>query len=182
VHTANNPLFSAGQRDRGRGLESLAEEGNPSALVSALQGADGIAAVGAQDTPVSAAQAGPILGGGAYEFSVTAAPGSRLTLAMMFGQSNDIFYAPEGGIALFKEGKPIQGEITDSFLLWDAGTEVNQEPGVGPDQAPRQKAPNTGRAENGVVFRLTAVRDGFKYPAVGDVLKITITPVRGTTM
>jgi hypothetical protein len=36
-------------------------------------------------------------------------------------------------------------------ILGDAGTEVNQEPGTGPDQAPRQKAPNIGMAENGVV-------------------------------
>jgi len=32
--------------------------------------------------------------GGAYEFTVTAKPGERLTIAMMFGQSNDLFYAP----------------------------------------------------------------------------------------
>ena len=28
--------------------------------------------------------------------------------------------------------------------LWDAGTEKNEVPGVGPNQAPRQAAPNTG--------------------------------------
>jgi hypothetical protein len=177
VHTTKDPLFTNGQRDRSKGLERLAEEGNPSALVESLKGAAGISAVGAQDTTVGASAAGPIVGGHAYEFTVTAAPGARLTLAMMFGQSNDLFYAPGGeGIALFKNGKPVTGDITSAFQLWDAGTEVNQEPGVGPDQAPRQKAPNTGAAENGFVFPLKAVRDGFKYPAVGDVLKITIAP------
>ena len=138
-------------------------------------------AVGSEDTPSNAAGPGPIMAGNAYEFTITAAPGARLSLAMMFGQSNDLFYAPEGeGIALFKRGKPLSGDITSSFLLWDAGTEVNQEPGVGADQAPRQKAPNTGLPENGVVWRLKNVRDGFKYPRVAEVLKITIEPL-GTT-
>jgi hypothetical protein len=68
----------------------------------------------------------------------------------MMGQSNDWFYAPaESGILLFKNGNPISGDITSEIILWDAGTEVNQEPGIRPDQGPRQKAPNTGEAENG---------------------------------
>jgi hypothetical protein len=46
VHTNNAPLFTSGQRDRGKGLKSLAEDGNP------------------------------------------ASPGNRLTIAMMFAQSN----------------------------------------------------------------------------------------------
>ena len=64
--------------------------------------------------------------------------------------------------------------MTRALTLWDAGTEVNQEPGVGADQAPRQKAPDTGAAENGTVRLLTDVKDGFTYPAAGDVLKVTI--------
>lgn len=184
VHTSRDVLFTAGSPDRGVGLESLAEEGNPSTLVASLGKAPGVLAAGAQDTPSGATGGGPILPGGAYEFTFTAPAGAKLTLAMMFGQSNDIFYAPAGqGIALFSDGKPLQGDITAALQLWDAGTEVNQEPGVGPDQAPRQKAPNTGAAENGAVRRLKDVKDGFKYPAVGDVLKVTITAVgSGTTI
>jgi hypothetical protein len=60
-------------------------------------------------------------------------------VATMMGQSNDWFYAPaESGIALFKDGKPISGEISSQIILWDAGTEVDQEPGIGSDQGPRQ--------------------------------------------
>jgi hypothetical protein len=79
----------------------------------------------------------------------------------MFGQSNDLFYAPKEGMALFdQQNKPLQGDITRTLVLWDAGTEVNQEPGAGPDQAPRQKAPNTGAVENGVV---RPMQDQFAY-------------------
>lgn len=46
------------------------------------------------------------------------------------------------------------------MLLWDAGTEMNQPPGKGPDQAPRQAMPGAGAEERNVV-RL--VDDGFDY-------------------
>ena len=180
VHTATAPLFTAGAKDRGEGLEQLAEDGNPAGLANALNGRNGIAALGFDNTPVGTAGPGPIVGGNAYEFTVTATPGSRLTLAMMFGQSNDIFYAADG-IELFRNGVAAQGDVSSTITLWDAGTEVNQEPGVGADQAPRQKAANTGTAENGTVRLLSQVNDGFTYPAVGDVLKITITPEPMTT-
>ena len=58
-----------------------------------------------------------------------------------------------------------------------AGTEVNEEPGFGPNQAPRQSAPNTGASEKRAVGK---VKDGFKYPRVSDVLKVTITPMQQT--
>src|SRR5262245_9011429 len=80
----------------------------------------------------------------------------------MFAQSNDLFYAPrEEGIGLFDaSGKPVAGDITSQILLWDAGTEVNEEPGLGPNQAPLQPAPNTGPAEHGVVRPISEVKDG----------------------
>ena len=79
----------------------------------------------------------------------------------MMGQSNDWFYAPaESGIDLFENGRGISGDITSQMVLWDAGTEVDQEPGIGSDQGPRQKAPNTGVAENGVVRNAKDVKYG----------------------
>ena len=95
----------------------------------------------------------------------------------MYVQSNDLFLAPgETGIALFVDGQPISGDITDQIDLWDAGTEVNEEPGVGANQAPRQAAANTGADEGGVV-RL--VDDGYTYPAVADIVLITISSSGG---
>lgn len=175
VHTAKDPLFTIGQKDRGKGLEHLAEDGNPSDLAGALTAAGGVLSAGFVDTPKGAGEPGPILPGNAYEFEITASAGEKLTLAFMFGQSNDLFYAPDGqGIALFDgAGRPRAGEITDLLQLWDAGTEVNQEPGLGPDQAPRQKSDNTGAAESGTV-RL--VKDAYTYPKTKDVIRVTLKP------
>jgi hypothetical protein len=97
----------------------------------------------------------------------------------MMGQSNDWFYGPaESGIALFKDGKPMSGDITAQIILWDVGTEVNQEPGIGADQGPRQKAPNTGKAENGVVRNIKDVKDSSAFSKVSSVMRVTIRPVQ----
>ena len=48
-------------------------------------------------------------------------------------------------------------------------------PASGPTR-PRQKAPNTGAAENGVVQTIEKVKDGFHYPRTRDVLRVTVTP------
>ena len=89
------------------------------------------------------------------KYRYSAMPGDRLTLTTMMGQSNDWFYGPsESGIELFKDGKAISGDITAQIILWDVGTEADQEPGIGPDQGPRQKDPTRARAENGWFERL----------------------------
>jgi hypothetical protein len=180
VHRKTDLLFTPGTPDRGKGLEGLAEDGNPGGLAEALKQDATAASSGVYSVPVGASAPGPIGPGGAYEFLVTGQPGMRFSFAMMFGQSNDLFYAPGAeGIALFDEsGKAIMGDITPRITLWDAGTEVNEEPGVGPNQAPRQSAPNTGPRENGLVRPIAEVRDGFTYPAVSEVLRVAITPVQ----
>ena len=97
----------------------------------------------------------------------------------MMGQSNDWFYAPaESGIDLFENGRGISGDITSQMVLWDAGTEVDQEPGIDSDQGPRQKAPNTGAAENGVVRNAKDVKYGSAYTDVSRVMRVTITPAK----
>jgi hypothetical protein len=117
------------------------------------------------------------IGGRLFEFEVSGKPGERLTIATMLGQSNDLFYAPrEEGIALFDgTNKPIAGDITSQILLWDAGTEINEEPRLGPNQPAFQAAPNTGPDEHGVVRPISEVKDRFHYPTVAEVLRVTIT-------
>lgn len=177
VHTEKAPIFSAGKKDRGQGLEAQSEDGNPTILAKSLQAGKGIKSVTVFDTPVGATVPGPITPGAAYEFSINATHGDRVSLTLMMGQSNDWFYAPaESGIALFKDGKPIGGDITSQIILWDVGTEVDQEPGIGSDQGPRQKAANTGPAENGVVRNAKDVKYGSAYAKTKNVMKVTITP------
>ena len=82
VHTGStNPIFVAGQADAGKGLETLAETGNPAPLAKSLNGATGVVAVGADDRPVGSDAGGPIPPGKGYQFEVTAAPGQTLSLA-----------------------------------------------------------------------------------------------------
>jgi hypothetical protein len=169
-----NPIFVGGQPDVGKGLETLAETGNPGPLARSLTGTNGIVALGADDKPVGAQAGGPITPGQGYEFEIEAVPGQALSMAWMFGQSNDLFYSNDRPIALFDAaGKPVQGDMTAQLALWDAGTEVNEEPGLGPNQGPRQKSPEAGVAEHQAVAH---VRDRFSYPRTADVLRVTVTP------
>jgi hypothetical protein len=179
VHTGKAPVFSAGKKDRGQGLEAQSEDGDPGMLAKSIQGGKGIKSVAIFNTPIGASAPGPITPGAAYEFTISGMPGDRLSITTMMGQSNDWFYAPnESGIALFKNGKAVGGDITSQIVLWDAGTEVNQEPGIGPDQGPRQKAPNTGEIENGVVRNAKDVKYGAAFSQVSSVMRVTIKPAQ----
>lgn len=185
VHSSDQsaPFFTTGEADRGQGLEQQAEDGNPDNL-GALAASAGYKASGVFDTPVDASERGALMQGQAYEFTVEAVPGDVLNFALMFGQSNDLFFAPgEDGIPLFtRSGNPVNGVFTGSVGLWNAGTEVNQEPFVGADQAPRQAEPNTGESEGGVVQPIVLVNDGFDYPSVLSSLRVTITNDSGMDM
>lgn len=172
VNHRKNYFFNAGDK-ADAALEAQAEDGNPELLSKKYLTKVGGIFQGVFNTPVGADKAAPILPGGAYEFTFTATEGMRLSLIAMFGQSNDLFYAPKQAIELFDaNGNALTGDITANLFLWDAGTEVNQAPGVGDEQAPRQKMANTGKAENG---KVGMVKDGFMYPNTKDVLKVTIT-------
>ena len=175
VHTgAANPIFTGGRPEPGNGLERLAETGNPESLVKYLSATSGVVAVGANARPVGATNDGPLTPGQAYEFEITARPGDALSIAWMFGQSIDLFYSNGRPIGLFTAaGRPVSGEMTPQVSLWDAGTEVNEEPGLGPNQAPRQKAEDAGTPERNAVVH---VRDRYTYPATGTVLRLAITP------
>lgn len=50
---------------------------------------------------------------------------------------------------------------------------MNQYPGAGLDQAPRQSDPDTGPDEGAPIG---LVDDGFEFPAVDEVIRVTITP------
>lgn len=155
-----NPIFMSGKPAGKDGLEALAEDGDSDALLQALQATYGDKA----DMFASG-----------LEFEVKAKPGDHLSFATMFVQSNDKFYAPaDGGVALFDAaGKPMSGDLTSLVQLYDAGTEQDELPGAGPNQAPRQKGMNQGADEGG---NIRPADDGFTYPATNSVIKLTITP------
>lgn len=179
LSTKNPPLFTEGKAARANGLEMQAEDGDPSGLVKSLEVMHHASNLhGVFNTPVRAMGAGPIRPGDSYEYSFTAMPGMKLFTTMMFGQSNDWFYSPDAsGIALFDaQGKPVSSDVTDKLILWNAGTEVDEEIGIGPNQGPRQKGPNTGAAENGVVRRVQDARFTGKN---AEFFRVTITAEQG---
>ncbi|MDT3434497.1 spondin domain-containing protein [Haloarcula sp. 1CSR25-25] len=182
VHTRDEPMFSSGHPERDNGLEEIAEDGMPGRLAESLQARDTVLESGAFTTPVGADGPAPIGPGDAYEFTVAAESGrptQYLSLVTMFIQSNDLFYSLGGasGMALFTgDGNaPVAGDVTDRVGLWDAGTEVNEEPGVGGDQAPRQRGANVGLVERGTVAPIADV-NGYDYPATEDVVRVRVTP------
>jgi len=172
-------LFTEGKPARKNGLEMQAEDGDPSGLVASLLAMHHSSNLhGVFNTPMGAMAAGPIRPGDSFEFTVTAMPGMKLFMTQMFGQSNDWFYSPgANGIALFdSKGNAVSGDITNQLYLWDAGTEKDEEIGIGPNQGPRQKGMNTGEAENGVVHR---VKDARWAGRNAEYFRITITPEGG---
>lgn len=159
VVQGDTALFEEGMPAGESGLEALAEDGNAEPLVAYLQNQEDIR------------EAGMFIPG--QPFTVHVSPGDRLVFAAMFVESNDLFYSPgPHGIELFDaEGRVFAGDVTTEVALWDAGTELNEAPGAGPNQAPRQSGPNTGPAEMGAV---RPVSDGFGFPSTADVLRVTL--------
>jgi len=123
--------------------------------------------------------AGGIGPGGSTSFSFNAGKGHYLQFGTMFVASNDLFYAPsDSGIELYDaSGNATTGNVTSQINLWDAGTEVNEEPGAGPNQPMNQSGPNTGIDENGNVH---IVNDGFTYPMTATVIQVMISHDGGT--
>lgn len=162
VFSKTNPLFILGQGNSNPTMEKLAED----AEIFTLPTSDNILSFGSfkEITPNSS-----------IEINFSAKVGDKFTFATMFKQSNDLFYSTEG-IELFdKDKEPISGDITSKFNLYDLGTEVNQEPGLGDEQQPRQKNTGFGKSESNNVLKIEDRKDGFTYPKTSDVLKITLT-------
>lgn len=177
THKIAGALFSKGQLDFGNGLEQIAEDGDPTALAASFTAALGVEVVetGVFNTPVGGSGPAPAFPGQSYSFQLSATSDHYLSFPTMFVQSNDLFFAPgDAGIDMFPGGTAISGDVTDQFRLWDAGTEVNEYPGAGIYQAPRQPGPNSGMSEQEVVQE---VNDGFPYPDVSSFIRVTITPI-----
>jgi hypothetical protein len=175
VTNTKAPLFTIGTKDRRLGLRSQSEDGDPAMLGKWLAQTYGSAS-GQFLTAVAATKPGGIRPGHAFEFTVSAKPGQRLYFTTMFGQSNDWFYAPgENGIALFDaNGNPIGGNSTSQIKLWDAGTEADEELGIGPSQGPRQPHPRYGDPDSNPLVRL--VTSDARFLEVSEVMRVTVTP------
>lgn len=165
-------------RSDGRlGAEQPSDETRPTQFVLRLENVGPVNAhvssgTFAKPTP------GPIGPGESFTFEVRARKGQRLSLATMFAQSNDWFYGPdEEGIPLFDEaGMPRSGDVTSYLHLWDAGTEMDEVPGIGAHQAPRQPSPDTGKRDPDT--RVRKVSSPYA-PTVADVIRLALVPRAG---
>jgi hypothetical protein len=164
------PLFSEGEPDRGAGLERLAESGNPAVLSAAVAGSTIV------NTPVGASAPGAASPGAAYEFTVSALPGQRLSFATMFGMSDDWFFAsPSDGIPLFDaDGTPLTADVTGLISIYDAGTEVDELLAIGPDTGPQQSAPDQGQVDPVAQVREVPA-SSYAHPASAH-LRVTLAP------
>ncbi len=148
VYEGENPLFMSGSSATGNGLEAMAEDGMPGMLKASLDETDRVHTSGVFNTPSGSQDPGPLTPGSSYSFTFEAEEGTKLSFATMYVHSNDWFYAPvETGLSLFENGTPNTGSFTDQVHLWDSGTEANEEPGIGANQAPRQSDVDTGPAD-----------------------------------
>lgn len=174
VHQASHPIFTEGEKDRGQGLEVLAEFGNPEKLFNTLKNRNDLTDVGLFNNPVGnniLNLGGKLVPGDKYVFSIEAKTGDYLSIASMLVETNDLFFAfDEAGLELFPEGRPIEGDVTHRIQLWDAGTEVNQFPGAGNAQPVRNGGAEDAD-EGGVIH---PVNDGFIYPLVNELVRVTV--------
>jgi hypothetical protein len=117
----------------------------------------------------------PTLGPGeSVTFNINAGGDDVLNFETMFAQSNDWFFSfGADGLSLFDGDTPVSGDVTSRVVLYDAGTEEDTGPGVGPDQAPVQVAPNTGPLDDNTTIR---VPSGFTVPPAVSVIRVTVTP------
>ncbi len=176
VHSLSQPIYAQGQAGPVNGLELMAEEGDPTGLINTLQLASGVSLIGIAQTPVGEMDPSVLLPGSSYKTVIRADVGDRISLISSFIQGNDLFIGTaDSGIPLFDSaGTPLSGEVTQQLALLDAGTEVNERPGFGPNQSPRQPMVGAGTVETNPVG---PVADSFTYPAVSGMIKITINPI-----
>jgi hypothetical protein len=161
------PIFKEGKPQYGNGLEMLSEVGDPSTVYQSLVDED--YETGVYNTPDGAAVPGPLFPGESYSFTFEANVADYLSFASMLGKSNDLFFAPgDMGIRLFEGTTPVSGDVTSQIMLWDAGTEMNEYPGAGIHQGP---------GGDDVTENVMIVNDGFNWPQVSQVIKVTITAI-----
>lgn len=144
VHRDGHPLYLAGEPDRGLGMEQLAEDGDATTIAASMAADPTISTSGALGAPFGVGERSPLYPGEAFVLFLAPQPGDRLSLATMFGTSNDWFFATASdGVPFYNDdGTLVIGEIPMELL--DLGTEIDQPLRYGADTAPMQALPGQG--------------------------------------
>jgi hypothetical protein len=177
VYNGQNPLYRVGKK-ADEGTERIAEDGVITKELATLIPLRKVTDGGLFEQP--GGPLGPAFEPGSEtEFGFTARRGQRFSLEAMFVQSNDWFYGTAGkGVKLFKGKTPVSGDITSRIRVYDAGTEVDEEPGNGTTAKPNQgpTAEDVGPSEDERVQLYNKTGDGFTIPALDGLIRVTITP------
>lgn len=110
-----------------------------------------------------------ILPGESVSIQFHAGKGQHLMFAMMYGYSNDMFFAPENpGLELFNsEGRAITGDVSSNIYMWDNGTRINEQPGSG--------LVHPGAVESGNITKIeTQDAQGNLYRPASELVKLTL--------
>lgn len=184
LQDGNHKLFTSGEK-ASMHLESLAEDGDGSPLITALEASPHVLKSQSVAVPVGETKGGPLRGGASYEFVLDIGSATHFNLIAMVVPSNDTFVSlGESGIRVRDENSgmllginDIQAAIDQHLSAWDAGTEINQASAYGVDQAPYQLQTGDGLMEGAGTVRL-ASENGWPLPDVSDLLRIRIVPVQ----
>jgi len=87
--------------------------------------------------------------GESASFTLYAGKGQAVSFAAMYGNSNDLFFAPSNpGIKLYQNnGDPVTGDVSSQIRLWDNGTRKNEAPGPGVTHPGSAESPQQNVAE-----------------------------------
>ena len=108
--------------------------------------------------------------GQSIEIIFNAGKGQAIMFATMYGNSNDLFFAPDNpGISLYNgEGTPITGDLSPLAKLWDNGTRINQAPG--------SNVSHPGTADNGNITMINGTdAQGHSYLPASELMKLNLT-------
>lgn len=172
-------LFTLGQ-PASDGISRLAEDGMSTVVTNDLNNSSFAKSNGEFVAPGGPDMGSALFFGEKSTFMVTGEPGDKLQILTMFVQSNDWFYSfGDGGLSLFNGDAPVSGDMTSKLVLYDAGTEADEQLGLGmnqkPDQGPLEF--NIGPDDSVNMIKIAATRHPSTVtPAITSVIKITITP------
>ncbi|MDU1891179.1 MAG: spondin domain-containing protein [Dysgonomonas sp.] len=110
-----------------------------------------------------------ILPGQSVDIKFYAGNKQYLMFAMMYGYSNDLFFAPDNpGLRLFDEdGNALTGDVSSQIHLWDNGTRINVQPAAG--------ISHPGDAEDATISKVeTQDAQGNLYRPASELVKLNL--------
>lgn len=165
----DNPIFTTGQYDAGKGLTPLAQKGNADTLAAYLKTLPGVKSVYVLPAPQTKVLL-PMIGDAAgsvvsQQLSVT--PGDRLAIATMYGFSNDWFFATSGNGV----DATITGDLSSSIGLYDDGSAIEQFPGAGITQF---NLAGTPLQEHQLIAPVPNPNAFTTLPSIPDIIKVSL--------